>query len=359
MARTRTRYVGGVLCRQQFNEQTEEWTTTNCYPGSGAAAVPAATPAARGRATGVKPPIRPTRPTAGMRSADGLNAEDNEFHQQEQQYSGFNGTLLAPLPDKFSADGDYEEEQQDNPAEGTPILYISPRISDGKVADMNRIEVRVKEGLFNPDDVVILNHPSYAYDYYVVSGVWDAKDGGGTAFIDIPYDDSTGERNDPPFENNPIDHTEGTIEVVGTLADFMGADGEGEVGVEMVEGGDAPNYDWNFTSNSADGFNESMTDQAYADGSGTQSEDFFSAVGKKGKSILKKMIKGKRPAGRKGLLKPNPAKQPIKMVKHKGKKVKAKFFTKLQALNRKKLKAKGKSKGLKGKALRSFIRGKK
>lgn len=340
MARFRTRYIEGVLCRQQYSEQTGTWSTTNCYPGSSAGS----------------PPIRPTRPSSGMRSADGLSAEDNEFHKQQDQYLGFNGTLIAPLPDKFSADGEdeyYEEEEtQDYPAEGSPILYISPRVSNGKVTDMNRIEARIKEGLFNTDDVVILNHPNYPYDYYVVSGVWDAKDGGGTAFIDIPYSD-TGERNAAPYQNNPIDHSEGTIEIVGTLADFMGADGEegyDEVGVGMVEGGDAPNYDWNFASNSADGFNKAMSNQAYADGSGAQQDDFFSAVGKNLKKIIKPLGKGKNKPARKS---------PIKLIVHKGKQVKAKLFTKAQAKTRKKLKAVGKSKGLKGKALRSFIRRKK
>lgn len=160
----------------------------------------------------------------------------------EQNFSG-GGKLrivnpkTAPAEFDLNAEGDeYEEEQTVYPAEGSPILYVSPRVQDGKVTDMNKIEVRIKNGVFTDGDIVMLNHPGYAADYYVVNGVWDAKDGGGTAFIDIPYDDSTGERNVEPYSENPIDHTEGTIEIVGSVNDYLeeelSADGDDDFNMD-------------------------------------------------------------------------------------------------------------------------------
>ena len=109
--------------------------------------------------------------------------------------------------------------------EESPIAYISPRISDGKVTDTNTIEVRILKGVFANGDVVKLNHPSYNKDKeYVVMGNWDVGDGGGSAFLDTPYIDNKGEKNSLGL---PYDTRKGTIAVIAEAPEQLEASGGG------------------------------------------------------------------------------------------------------------------------------------
>lgn len=222
-------------------------------------------------------------------------------------------------PPKTDADFQYADGETAG-GEESPIMYISPRVSGGKVTSMDSIEVRIKEGLFNVGDVVQLKHPNYN-GKAEVSSVWDAKDGGGSAIIDgIAFVD-TGERNVAPYQENPIDRSAGTIQVLAEAYNESeaGNESESEEGVEEESGEEAESADGDFQ---------------YADDDG-----FFNAKGK-----------SKRKARRKARV----AKIKAVIKKFKGKR--KKLITKAQARIRKAAKLAGKKKGLKGVALRKFIR---
>lgn len=356
----------------------------------------------------------------------------------EQNFSG-GGKLrivnpkTAPAEFDLNAEGDeYEEEQTVYPAEGSPILYVSPRVQDGKVTDMNKIEVRIKNGVFTDGDIVMLNHPGYAADYYVVNGVWDAKDGGGTAFIDIPYDDSTGERNVEPYSENPIDHTEGTIEIVGSVNDYLeeelSADGDDDIDQgedddqsdEFTDNADSTadieqfvNTDGGVYTTTKDGrvkytptyrpadgeVEENADDQGEEDGDeeyenaegieyAVKSLNPYAAKRRKRRAAIRQQIKNikqilstRRFASdaepkrylreltklknelaslkkqkSQGKVAVNKGGKKGKLFTFKGKKKKGKFLSRTGALKRKAKAAAGRKQGLKGKALRKFIR---
>ncbi len=98
-------------------------------------------------------------------------------------------------------------------AEGSKITYISPRVSDGKVADSNMIEVRTSDALFSKGAMVQLNQPGYPNFKGTIVDTWDSGDGTGTVWLQTPYKD-TGEKNSLGI---PYDTRTGTIAVIGDV----------------------------------------------------------------------------------------------------------------------------------------------
>jgi hypothetical protein len=301
-----------------------------------------------------RPPRKPTRPN----NADGFNdlgadgADDNFSADADFQYMTSEGRKKKKkdstqnadgADDNFSADGvrrvmrnkdghrnadadfQYADGEETEGGEESPIMYISPRISDGVVTSMDTIEVRVKEGLFNAGDIVQLKHPNYNGKAEVTEA-WDAKDGGGSAILEGVSFVDTGERNNPPYQENPIDRSEGTIQIVAE-----NVEAEDEEGAEEAEG-----------ESSADG------DFQYANDMDSDDDGFYNAKGKK-KRKVKKLI-GKLKAKRKA----RKAKLIGVIKKFKGKR--KRLISKAEAKLRKAAKAAGKKQGLKGAALRKHIR---
>lgn len=76
--------------------------------------------------------------------------------------------------------------------EGTDIQYIAPEnagLGDG--ANFNKIDLRVKKGVFNVGDEVKIDHPNYK-GTYMVEIFHDGQDGGGSVVLDTPYIDKGG-----------------------------------------------------------------------------------------------------------------------------------------------------------------------
>jgi hypothetical protein len=103
------------------------------------------------------------------------------------------------------------------------IIYISPRINNGVVTDLNTIEVAITDNAaflaLKPKSKLYLHHPNYskttAYD---VVGTFDrAGNAGGNIFLSVKFKD-VGTKNSGGL---PIDNSSGTISDVAGVADAL------------------------------------------------------------------------------------------------------------------------------------------
>ena len=106
--------------------------------------------------------------------------------------------------------------------EGTDIYYIVPQNAGlGDDADFNKIDLRVKKGVFNVGDEVKVYHPNYK-GTYMVEIFHDGNDGGGSVILDTPYIDKGGRNPDPKYPTARMDLTKGGK--ISVIAEAAGGD---------------------------------------------------------------------------------------------------------------------------------------